>query len=99
PLGIAYLVCAAAVIPLVVYGIRLISRFQIWTQPPWVALSLLPLVFVAAQGAAPLHALAASPGPDGGGAAFDIGRFGLATGVLLALLAQVGEQVDFLRFV
>ncbi len=99
PLGIGYLVCAAAVIPLVVYGIRLISRFQIWTQPLWVALSLLPLVFVAAQGAAPLHALAAFPGLDGGGAAFDIGRFGLATGVLLALLAQVGEQVDFLRFV
>ncbi|TXN44999.1 ATP-binding protein [Methylobacterium sp. WL7] len=99
PLGIGYLVCAAAVIPLVVYGIRLISRFQIWTQPLWVALSLLPLVFVAAQGAAPLHALADFPGLDGGGAAFDIGRFGLATGVLLALLAQVGEQVDFLRFV
>jgi signal transduction histidine kinase len=62
-------------------------------------LSLLPLVFVAAQGAAPLHALADFPGLDGGGATFDIGRFGLATGVLLALLAQVGEQVDFLRFV
>ena len=26
-------------------------------------------------------------------------RFGLASGILLALLAQVGEQVDFLRFV
>ena len=99
PLGIGYLVCAAAVIPLVVYGIRLISRFQIWTQPLWIGLSLLPLAFMAAQGAAPLQALTDFPGLDGGGAAFDVGRFGLATGVLLALLAQVGEQVDFLRFV
>ncbi|MGT2487045.1 purine-cytosine permease family protein [Methylobacterium oryzae CBMB20] len=99
PLGIGYLLCAGAVIPLVVYGIRLISRFQIWTQPVWIGLSLLPLVFVAAQGAGPLRALARFPGLDGGGAGFDLARFGLATGVLLALLAQVGEQVDFLRFV
>lgn len=98
PLGIGYLLCAGAVIPLVVYGIRLISRFQIWSQPLWIALSLLPLVFVAAQGAEPLHALVRFPGLDGG-AGFDRARFGLATGVLLALLAQVGEQVDFLRFV
>jgi signal transduction histidine kinase/DNA-binding NarL/FixJ family response regulator len=99
PLGIGYLVCAAAVIPLVVYGIRLISRFQIWTQPVWIGLSLLPLAFVAAQGPEALRALAAFPGLDGAGSGFDWPRFGLATGVLLALLAQVGEQVDFLRFV
>ncbi|MDP4004326.1 ATP-binding protein [Methylobacterium sp. NEAU K] len=99
PLGIGYLVCAGAVIPLVVYGIRLISRFQIWTQPLWIGLSLLPLAFVAAQGAGPLRALVAFPGLDGAGSEFDLARFGLATGVLLALLAQVGEQVDFLRFV
>jgi signal transduction histidine kinase/purine-cytosine permease-like protein len=99
PLGIGYLVCAAVVIPLVVYGIRLISRFQIWTQPLWVVLSVLPIVSVAAQGPEALIALQAFPGLDGGGAAFDPTRFGLATGVLLALLAQVGEQVDFLRFV
>ncbi|WP_267356392.1 MULTISPECIES: ATP-binding protein [unclassified Methylobacterium] len=98
PLGIGYLLCAGAVIPLVVYGIRLISRFQIWSQPLWIALSLLPLVFVAAQGAEPLRALVRFPGLDGA-VGFDLARFGLATGVLLALLAQVGEQVDFLRFV
>ncbi|MCJ2135538.1 ATP-binding protein [Methylobacterium sp. J-026] len=98
PLGIGYLLCAGTVIPLVVYGIRLISRFQIWTQPLWIALSLLPLAFVAGQGAEPLRALVHFPGLDGG-AGLDLARFGLATGVLLALLAQVGEQVDFLRFV
>ncbi|MEL6062863.1 hybrid sensor histidine kinase/response regulator [Methylobacterium sp. DCY52] len=98
PLGIGYLLCAGAVIPLVVYGIRLISRFQIWSQPLWIGLSLLPLVFVVAQGGEKLHALVRFPGLDGE-AGFDLARFGLATGVLLALLAQVGEQVDFLRFV
>ncbi|GJD80838.1 hybrid sensor histidine kinase/response regulator [Methylobacterium gregans] len=99
PLGLGYLVCAGAVIPLVVYGIRLISRFQIWTQPLWIGLSLLPLACIAAQDPPALRALAAFPGLDGGGGGFDLVRFGAATGVLLALLAQVGEQVDFLRFV
>ncbi len=99
PLWLGYLVCAGAVIPLVVYGIRLISRFQIWTQPLWLALSLLPIAFVAAKDPAALRSVAAFPGLDGEGNGFDLARFGAATGVLLALLAQVGEQVDFLRFV
>ncbi|WP_091941181.1 hybrid sensor histidine kinase/response regulator [Methylorubrum salsuginis] len=102
PLWLGYIVCAGLVIPLVVYGIRLISRFQIWTQPVWVALNLLPLGFIAASPDAPasLGTLAAFPGlGDGAAVGFDPLRFGLATSVLLALLAQVGEQVDFLRFV
>jgi len=102
PLWLGYIVCAGAVIPLVVYGIRLISRFQIWTQPVWIALNLLPLVFIALSADAPasLETLTAFPGVGPGAAVgFDPVRFGLATAVLLSLLAQVGEQVDFLRFV
>ncbi|MFY9292768.1 MAG: ATP-binding protein [Methylorubrum rhodinum] len=102
PLWLGYILCAGIVIPLVVYGIRLISRFQIWTQPVWLVLNLLPLVFIALSPDAPasLGTLAAFPGlGDGAAAGFDPLRFGLATSVLLALLAQVGEQVDFLRFV
>ena len=102
PLWLGYILCAGIVIPLVVYGIRLISRFQIWTQPVWIALNLLPLGFIAASPDAPasLATLAAFPGlGDGAAVGFDPLRFGLATSVLLALLAQVGEQVDFLRFV
>ena len=101
PLWLGYILCAGIVIPLVVYGIRLISRFQIWTQPVWIVLNLLPLGFIAASPDAPasLATLAAFPGLGDGAARFDPMRFGLATSVLLALLAQVGEQVDFLRFV
>ncbi|WP_375464437.1 ATP-binding protein [uncultured Methylobacterium sp.] len=100
PLWIGYLACAAVVIPLVVYGIRLISRFQIWTQPVWIGLNLLPLACIALRGDAPLDALKTFPGlAPGAGSGLDAARFGLASGVLLALLAQVGEQVDFLRFV
>ncbi|KAB1072615.1 hybrid sensor histidine kinase/response regulator [Methylobacterium planeticum] len=99
PLWIGYLASAGVVIPLVVYGIRLISRFQIWSQPIWIALNLLPLIYIAAQGPGSLAALTGFPGLGEQVAGFDWPRFGLATSVLLALLAQVGEQVDFLRFV
>ena len=100
PLWIGYLVCAGVVIPFVAYGIRLISRFQIWTQPVWIALNLLPVACIAARGDGALAGLGAFPGlGPGAGSGFDAARFGLASGVLLALLALVGEQVDFLRFV
>ncbi|WP_082479207.1 ATP-binding protein [Methylobacterium sp. Leaf102] len=98
PLALGYLVSAVAVIPLVIYGITLISRFQIWTQPLWIVLNLLPLACIVWQGGAPVGEWLGHAGETGAGG-FDLARFGLATGILLALLAQVGEQVDFLRFV
>lgn len=98
PPSLGYLVSALAVIPLVVYGFAMISRFQLWTQPVWIVLNLVPLACIAWAGDAPVAAWLAHPGADGLGG-FDWPRFGLASGILLALLAQVGEQVDFLRFV
>ncbi|MBB4005187.1 hybrid sensor histidine kinase/response regulator [Aurantimonas endophytica] len=99
PLWAGYVVCAVAVIPIVTHGITLISRFQMWTQPAWIILNLAPFVFLAAQGALPLEEWQAYEGvrsPAGGG--FDVLLFGSATAILFALTAQIGEQVDFLRF-
>ena len=45
PLG--YLISAVAIIPLVTYGITLISRFQLWTQPVWIVLHILPFAAIA----------------------------------------------------
>lgn len=45
PLWLAYLVCAVVVIPLVMWGITFIARFQIATQPIWFALNLYPLPY------------------------------------------------------
>ncbi|UGB24559.1 ATP-binding protein [Methylorubrum sp. B1-46] len=98
PLWIGYIVSAGAVIPLVIYGIRLISRFQLWTQPLWIGLNLLPLVYIWLSGPVPFEAFTGYPGLEAASAGFDLRLFGLASGILLALLAQVGEQVDFLRF-
>ncbi|MFC5556865.1 hybrid sensor histidine kinase/response regulator [Methylobacterium iners] len=100
PLAFGYLVAAVVVIPVVIYGITLISLFQIWTQPVWIILNVVPLVFIAAKGGGSLEAWMTHRGTaEAAGGGFDPVLFGLASGVLLALLAQIGEQVDFLRFV
>ncbi len=47
PRPIGYLISAVVIIPLVIYGITLISRFQLWTQPVWIILNLLPFAAIA----------------------------------------------------
>ena len=97
PLPLGYVVSSVIVIPLVTHGITVISRFQIWTQPLWIALHLLPFGFIAAQDPASLSTWTdytpahVAPG-------FDLVLFGAAAAVVFSLMAQVGEQVDFLRF-
>ena len=104
PLAIGYLVCAVLVIPLVTHGITFISRFQLWTQPLWLILQVLPFVFilyhedgVLAQwsGFEGLTTASENDAPTG---AFDLMAFGAASAVLFSLIAQIGEQVDYLRF-
>ena len=47
PRPIGYLISAVVIIPLVTYGITLISRFQLWTQPLWIVLHVLPFAAIA----------------------------------------------------
>ncbi len=93
-----YLFCALAVIPLVTYGVTWISRLQVWTQPLWLALLVLPYVAVLQLHPGLLAELAAYPGEQGTGAAFSLPGFGAALTVGIALITQMGEQVDYLRF-
>ena len=47
PLSIGYLISSLVVIPLVTHDITLISRFQVWTHPLWIALQIIPLFCIA----------------------------------------------------
>jgi signal transduction histidine kinase/purine-cytosine permease-like protein/FixJ family two-component response regulator len=94
-----YLVCALVVIPLVIHGVTALSRLQAWTLPIWLVMLVAPYVAVFAQHPDLLADLARYGGEGAGGpAAFDWIAFGAATTVGIALITQMGEQVDYLRF-
>ena len=99
PLSIGYIISALAVIPLVTHGITLISRFQTWTQPLWIVLHVLPFVFIAMQSPQSFVDWTSFAGMHGdAGGEFNILQYGAAATVAMSLVVQIGEQVDFLRF-
>lgn len=98
PLYLAYIVCALVVIPLVTHGITLISRLQAITQPLWLVLLALPLIMVINKEPNLIPELLNFGGKNGT-VDFDIYLFGAATAVCVSLITQIGEQVDYLRFI
>ncbi|UUP16679.1 hybrid sensor histidine kinase/response regulator [Nitratireductor thuwali] len=101
PLWIGYIVSAVVVIPLVTHGVKLISRFQLLTQPIWIVLNILPFIFIAFMDWEKFDLWRAFPGihePAGSISVLEVAKFGAASAVILALMTQIGEQVDFLRF-
>ena len=99
PLSIGYLISSLIVIPLVTHGITLISRFQLWSQPLWVCLQLLPFIYIGLDDMTSVEDWTQFTGTEEqGGTGFNILLFGAASSVIFSLIAQIGEQVDFLRF-
>jgi len=97
PIRVAYLVSALVILPLVIYGMTFLSKFQLYTQPLWFILMFAPLIAILIKS------------PNSLGTWFNFGGevnspalnplyAGLAAGVVLSLIAQIGEQVDYLRF-
>ncbi|OWQ44108.1 hybrid sensor histidine kinase/response regulator [Roseateles noduli] len=93
-----YLICALVVIPLVTHGISAISRLQLWTQPLWLALLVLPFAWVGWLHPGAFDGITTQVGSQSGTAAFDMHAFGAALTVGVALITQMGEQADYLRF-
>ncbi|WOH84392.1 ATP-binding protein [Bradyrhizobium sp. BEA-2-5] len=99
PRPVGYLISAVVIIPLVAYGITLISRFQLWTQPLWVVLHIIPFAAIAWHNPHSFTEWRKFAGDHGDPAGnFDLLLFGVAASVVFSLVAQIGEQVDFLRF-
>jgi signal transduction histidine kinase/purine-cytosine permease-like protein/CheY-like chemotaxis protein len=97
PLWLGYIICALSIVPLVTNGISFISRFQAWTQPFWIILNFVPILWVLAYPGT-LHHWRHFEGSYGGHPGFSLLPFGLCASVIASLIAQVGEQVDYLRF-
>lgn len=96
PVALGYLLSGLVVIPLVVNGFSKISAFQAWSQPLWIVLHILPFALLALSGAE-LTSWTSYTGVRGAEGPTMM-MVGAAMGVVLSLIAQIGEQVDILRF-
>ncbi|GAB3949728.1 allantoin permease [Kribbella albertanoniae] len=92
PLWLGYAVSTLVIFPLVIYGMKVLSTLQVWTTPLWLVLMVLPFVYLVVS-----HPESVSSfldyGPDA-----NFGSMLLAAGVCLSLIAQIAEQIDYLRF-
>ncbi|TDD52644.1 hypothetical protein E1263_28965 [Kribbella antibiotica] len=92
PLWLGYAVSTLVIFPLVIYGMKVLSTLQVWTTPLWLILMVLPFVYLVVS-----HPDSVSTfldyGPDA-----NFGTMLLAAGVCLSLIAQIAEQIDYLRF-
>ena len=99
PPAIGFVLCSVAVVPLVTHGITFISRVQLWSQPLWIVLQLLPFAVIALRVSGAVETWTHYPGtaPQADGR-FNLVLFGAAGSVVFSLVAQIGEQVDYLRY-
>ncbi len=98
PLSVGYLVSSLVIIPLVFYGITLINKLQLYTQPFWIILSVLLFAYIFATDSGALENWTAYAGLNGMSGDFAPLLFGGALSVAFSLVPQIGEQVDYLRF-
>ena len=93
-----YLICALVVIPLVTHGVSAISRLQVWTQPLWLVMLVVPFVYVFLRDPGAFLGVLHYGGETGTSGEFNLHLFGAALTVGIALITQMGEQADYLRF-
>ncbi len=97
PLPLGYIIGSLIIIPLVLFGMSALARFQVWTQPLWLILFATPLVMIASTDPGAFDRFMSWSG-SGGTARVSAIAVGSGAGVALSLIAQIGEQVDYLRF-
>jgi signal transduction histidine kinase/CheY-like chemotaxis protein/purine-cytosine permease-like protein len=93
-----YLICAIVVIPMVTHGVSIISRLQVWTQPLWLVMLIVPYVYVLMKKPDAFAGITAYMGEKSALPGFELTLFGAALTVGIALITQMGEQADYLRF-
>jgi signal transduction histidine kinase/purine-cytosine permease-like protein/FixJ family two-component response regulator len=99
PLYWGYLVSTLIVIPIVTYGITMITRFQSWTQPFWVLLQLLPIGYILVNDIGSIDNWVQFQGQNQSKPQLDWLMIGAASTLLFSLVAQIGEQADYARFI
>jgi purine-cytosine permease-like protein len=97
PLWLGYAVSTVVIFPLVVYGMKVLSTLQLWTTPLWLVLMVAPFAYLLISHPDSVGEFFAYQG-EGGNGTPSFGAVMLAAGVCLSLIAQIAEQIDYLRF-
>ncbi|MFK5913734.1 MAG: EAL domain-containing protein, partial [Woeseiaceae bacterium] len=98
PLVYGYIVCSLIIIPLVFFGVTFINKLEAWTQPLWLILLVMPFAFIYHKAPETFEQFLSFAGQSSSGANFDPLLFGAAATISFSLIVQIGEQVDYLRF-
>lgn len=96
PRWIGYLISTLIIFPLVIFGMKALAKLQVATTPVWLILMVIPVVYLVVSHPDSVSTFIAYAGDSGGGVSFASAM--LAAGVCLSLIAQIAEQIDYLRF-
>jgi purine-cytosine permease-like protein len=96
PLWLGYALSTLVIFPLVIYGMKVLTTLQVWTTPLWLVLMVIPFAYLVISHPESVDDFFAYRGEDG--ESTSIGSILLAAGVCLSLIAQIAEQIDYLRF-
>lgn len=97
PLWAGYACSTLVIFPLVIYGMKVLSQLQLWTTPLWLLLMVAPFGYLVISHPESVGEFLRYTGKYGR-SGVDIGSALLAAGVCLSLIAQIAEQIDYLRF-
>ncbi|NMO00108.1 hypothetical protein HH308_02635 [Gordonia sp. TBRC 11910] len=102
PLSIGYLVSSILIIPLVIFGMKALAKLQVWTTPLWLIMMVGPFLYLLVAHPDSVSTFLGFSGVDADGHPLGKGvsfaGIMLAAGVCLSLIAQIAEQIDYLRF-
>ncbi|WP_120521503.1 purine-cytosine permease family protein [Arthrobacter celericrescens] len=97
PQWIGYAASTLIIIPLVVYGMNTLAKLQVWTTPLWLLLMVVPVGYLVVSHPESIDSFFAYTGTSGESGT-NLASVMLAAGVCLSLMAQIAEQIDYLRF-
>lgn len=97
PQWLGYAASTIIIIPLVIYGMKTLATLQVWTTPLWLLLMVVPVGYLVVSHPESIDAFFAFTGTSGAEGT-NLASVMLAAGVCLSLMAQIAEQIDYLRF-
>jgi purine-cytosine permease-like protein len=74
-----------------------LAKLQVWTTPLWLLLMVVPVGYLLVSHPGSIDSFFAYTGASGDGGP-NLASVMLAAGVCLSLMAQIAEQIDYLRF-